>query len=49
MAQVLADPTRLAALQAQVRPDATLSDLRLSLNSLQGVKVNHPMVTIEFR
>lgn len=49
MTRVLADPTRLAALQAQVRPDATLSDLRLSLNSLEGVKVNHPMVTIEFR
>lgn len=49
MTRVLADPARLAALQAQVRPDTTFSDLRLSLNSLQGVKVNHPTVTIEFR
>jgi hypothetical protein len=49
MDSVLADEAKLRALQSQVKPGMSLSDIRPYLKDIKGVKVNHPTVTIEFR
>ena len=49
MASVLQDEAKLKALQSQVKPGVTLSELRPYLKDIKGVKINHPTVTIEYR
>lgn len=49
MSSVLADEARLKALQPKIRPGASISELRPFLKDINGVKVNHPSLTIEFR
>jgi hypothetical protein len=49
MAGVFEDEEKLKALQAKVKPGATIAELRPYLKDIKGVKVNHPTVTIEYR
>jgi hypothetical protein len=49
MASVFADEAKLKALQSKIKPGASLSELRPYLKDINGVKVNHPTVTIEYR
>lgn len=49
MAGVLASQDKLGALQSKIKPGVSLSELRPYLKDIQGVKVNHPTVTIEYR
>jgi hypothetical protein len=49
VASILADEAKLTALQSKVRPGLSLSELRPYLKDINGVKVNHPTVTIEYR
>jgi hypothetical protein len=48
-AKIFQDEGKLKALQSKIRPGATLSELRPYLKDIQGVKINHPSVTIEYR
>jgi hypothetical protein len=48
-AGIFQDEAKLKALQGKIRPGASLSELRPYLKDIQGVKVNHPTVTIEYR
>ena len=48
-AGIFQDEAKLKALQSKIRPGASLSELRPYLKEIQGVKVNHPTVTIEYR
>jgi GTP1/Obg family GTP-binding protein len=49
MNSVLADQGKLSVLQSKIKPGVSLSELRPYLKDIQGVKVNHPTVTIEYR
>jgi hypothetical protein len=49
MAGVFQDEAKLKALQSKVKPGASLSELRPYLKDINGVKINHPTVTIEYR
>jgi hypothetical protein len=49
MAGVLADEAKLKTLQSNIKPGASLSELRPYLKDIKGVKVNHPTLTIEYR
>jgi hypothetical protein len=49
MARVFEDEEKLRTLQSRVKPGVTLSELRPYLKDIKGVKVNHPVVTIEYR
>jgi len=49
MAALLEDEAKLKALQSKIRPGATLSEVKPYLKDMKGVKINHPMVTIEYR
>ena len=48
-AGIFQDEAKLRALQSKIRPGASLAELRPYLKEIQGVKVNHPTVTIEYR
>lgn len=49
MAGLFADEAKLKALQSQVRPGMSLSEVRPLLKDIKGVKVNNPSLTVEFR
>jgi hypothetical protein len=49
LAGVFADEAKLKTLQSKVQPGVSISELRPYLKDIQGVKVNHPAITIEFR
>lgn len=49
MAGVFKDESKLKALQSQLKPGMSISELRPYLKDISGVKVNHPTLTIEFR
>ena len=49
MAGVFQDEAKLKALQSKVKPGVSIAELRPFLKDIQGVKINHPAVTIEFR
>jgi hypothetical protein len=48
-AGIFKDEAKLKELQSKIRPGASLSELRPFLKDIQGVKINHPSVTIEYR
>jgi hypothetical protein len=49
VATLLADESKLQALQGKLGPGMSISDVRPLLKDIKGVKVNHPSLTIEFR
>jgi hypothetical protein len=49
MATLFENEAALTALQSKVGPGASLADVRPYLKDVKGVKINDPVVTIEFR
>ncbi len=49
MAGLFEDEAKLKALQSNVSPGATISEIRPYLKDLKGVKINKPSLTIEYR
>jgi hypothetical protein len=49
MAALLADESKLQALQSKIGPGMTISDVRPLLKDVKGVKINNPVVSIEYR
>jgi hypothetical protein len=48
-AGIFKDEAKLKELQSKIRPGASLSELRPFLKDIQGVKINHASVTVEYR
>lgn len=48
-AGIFQDEAKLKALQSKIRPGASISELRPFLKDINGVKINHPSLTIEYR
>ncbi|MGE0039664.1 MAG: hypothetical protein AB7V01_00635 [Vicinamibacterales bacterium] len=49
LSALLDDQARLAELQKSMTPGASFSDVRPLLKGVKGIKVNEPVVTIEYR
>jgi hypothetical protein len=49
MSALLEDEEKLRALQTQLRPGASIADVKPYLKDVKGVKINDPVVTIEYR
>ena len=49
MATLFENEAALTALQSKVGPGASIADVRPYLKDVKGVKINNPVVTIEFR
>jgi hypothetical protein len=49
MEKLLQDETKLKDVQKMLGPDASVSELKPYLKDVKGLKVNDPVVTIEFR
>jgi hypothetical protein len=49
MAALFADPEKLKALQSKVGPGASLTSVKPYLKDIKGIKIDGPMVTVEFR
>jgi len=49
MDALLADDTRLKTLDEVLRPDVSLAEARPILAGIDGIKVNKPLVKVEFR
>lgn len=49
MAALLADEAKFKALQGKLGPDASLSEVKPYLKDIKGIKVDGPVVTIEFK
>jgi hypothetical protein len=48
-AGLFADESKLQALQSKIGPGMTLSEVRPLLKDIKGIKINHSVVTIEYR
>ena len=49
MAGLFEDEAKLRELQTKIGPGASLASIRPLLKDVKGVKVNHPVVTVEYR
>ncbi|MEO8681196.1 MAG: hypothetical protein ABI665_19255 [Vicinamibacterales bacterium] len=49
MAALLADEAKFKALQGKLGPDASLSEVKPYLKDIKGIKVDGPIITIEFK
>ena len=49
MAALFADEAKLKGLQSRIRPGATLSEVKPYLKDIKGIKIDGPLVTIEFK
>jgi hypothetical protein len=49
MAALLADEAKLKALQGQLSPDASFSDIKPYLKDIKGIKIDGPSISVEFR
>ena len=49
MDSLLADEGKLKALQSKLGPDASLSAIKPYLKDIKGIKVDGPMITVEFK
>jgi hypothetical protein len=49
MAALLADESKLQALQSKFGPGMSFSEIRPLLKDIKGIKINRPSVTIEYR
>jgi hypothetical protein len=47
--KLLQDESKLAQVQKMLGPDASVSELKPYLKDVKGLKVNDPVVTIQFR
>jgi hypothetical protein len=49
MAALLEDEAKFKALQSKLGPDASLSSVKPYLKDIKGIKVDGPVITVEFR
>jgi hypothetical protein len=49
MAGLFEDEAKLKALQSKIGPGATISEIKPYLKDVKGVKINHPVITIDYR
>lgn len=49
MAGLLEDEAKLRALQSKIKPGASIADVKPYLKDVKGVKINNPVVTVEYR
>ena len=49
MAALLADEEKLKALQSQIGPDISLTQVKPFLKDTKGIKIDGPSITIEFK
>jgi hypothetical protein len=49
MAGLLEDEAKLRALQSKVKPGASIAEVKPYLKDVKGVKINNPVVTVEYR
>ena len=49
MAALLADEAKLKALQGKIGPGASFSEVKPYLKDVKGIKIDGPMVTVEFK
>jgi hypothetical protein len=49
MAALFADQEKLKALQGKIGPGASLSEAKPYLKDIKGIKIDGPLVTVEFK
>jgi hypothetical protein len=49
LAQLFQDQEKLKALQGKVGPGASLSEVKPYLKDVKGIKIDGPLVTVEFK
>ena len=49
MAGLLEDEAKLRALQSKLKPGASIADVKPYLKDVKGVKINNPVVSVEYR
>jgi len=49
MAGLLEDEAKFRALQSKIKPGASIADVKPFLKDVKGVKINNPVVTVEYR
>lgn len=49
MASLLADEAKLKALQSQIGPDVSLTQVKPLLKDIKGIKIDGPSISVEFR
>jgi hypothetical protein len=49
MTGILEDEAKLRALQSKIRPGASIAEVKPYLKDVKGVKINNPVVTVEYR
>lgn len=49
LGQVLQDEAKLKELQSKVKPGASISEVKPYLKDIKGIKINDPIVTVEFK
>jgi hypothetical protein len=49
MGALLADEAKLKALQSHLGPDVTFTELKPYLKEINGIKIDGPSLSIEFR
>jgi hypothetical protein len=49
LGQLLQDEAKLAQLQSKVKPGASISEVKPYLKDIKGIKINDPVVTVEFK
>ncbi|HYU80478.1 MAG TPA: hypothetical protein VEK56_15920 [Vicinamibacterales bacterium] len=49
MTSLLQDQAKLAQLQSKMSPTASIADIKPLLKDVKGIKINEPVVTVEFR
>ncbi|MCA1583884.1 MAG: hypothetical protein LC791_03605 [Acidobacteria bacterium] len=49
LGQLLQDEAKLKQLQSKVRPGASISEVKPYLKDIKGIKINDPVVTVEFK
>jgi hypothetical protein len=49
LAQLFQDQEKLKALQGKVGPGASLSEVKPYLKDVKGIKIDGPIVTVEFK
>jgi hypothetical protein len=49
MSALLEDEAKLTAIQSKLKPGASIADVKPYLKDVKGIKINDPVVTIEYR
>lgn len=49
LGKLLQDQEKLKQLQSKVRPGASISEVKPYLKDVQGIKINEPVITVEFK